>query len=226
MSVFRTTLAVAGWGSLGGVLGYKIWTRKSEVHPLPTTDYLFGTTLFARYNPYNNPVTRDVCTRRVPLQQIRPELLEREGALVEAFCGGVWSGWGYAYQRRYLEKKYRDSETASQLWDRKDLEASTYETGTIITDHFEVVAKSENSIIVRCGDSPRKNEVRDSDGLFEMVAEVKKEEQVAEFQLKSVFYNGVAQPDKEGKPLPEPMGPFVQWLHMEYGMPIQNQNFR
>jgi hypothetical protein len=79
-----------------------------------------------------------------------------------------------------------------------------------------VVAKSDNSIIVRCGDSPRIKDVRASDGLFEMVAEAKKEEGVAEFQLKSVFYNGIAQPDKTGKPLDAPMSPFIQWLHAQY----------
>lgn len=49
-----------------------------------------------------------------------------------------------------------------------------------------------------------------------MLAEVKQEEGVAEFGLKSVFYNGMAQPDKEGKPLSPPMTPTIQWLHMQY----------
>jgi hypothetical protein len=104
------------------------------------------------------------------------------------------------------------------------LESSSYDPGTVVTDHFEVVAKSENSIIVRCGDSPRVSEVRESDGLFEMVAEIKKEEQVAEFQLKSVFYNGVAQAEEGKPPLAEPMGPFIQWLHMEYAQSIPSRS--
>ena len=120
---------------------------------------------------------------------------------------------GYAYQRRYLEKKYRGPDTASQLWDGKDLKESPYNVGTQITDHFEVVSKNENSIIVRAGDSPRKQEVRDSDGLFEMLADVKKEEGVVEFGLKSVFYNGIAQPDQVGD---APMGPWIKWLHEHY----------
>ena len=124
---------------------------------------------------------------------------------------------GYAYQRRYLEKKYRGPDTATQLWDRADLQNSEYPVGTQITDHFEVVSKTPTSIIVRCGDSPRKLEVRESDGLFEMLAEVDKEEGVVEFGLKSVFYNGLAQPDKEGKmPTEGPMGPWIQWLHGQY----------
>lgn len=121
---------------------------------------------------------------------------------------------GYAYQRRYLERKYRGPETDSQLWDRTALQASTYPVGTVITDHFEVLAKTPTSITVRCGDTPRKMEVRESDGLFEMTAEVKKEEGVVEFGLKSVFFNGVAQPDEVG---PEgPMSSWMQWAHQHY----------
>ena len=130
---------------------------------------------------------------------------------------------GYAYQRRYLEKKYRGPDTASQLWDRKDLKESTYSMGTQITDHFEVVSKNASSIIVRCGDSPRKMETRDSDGLFEMLADVKDDEDVVEFGLKSVFYNGVAQPNKESQP---PMGPWIKWLHEKYDQVLMETAIR
>ena len=101
MGVFRTALALTGWGSFGSALGYTIWTRKSKVLPVPSTDYIFNHTLFARYNPNNNPVTQDVCVRRVPLEQIRPDLLEKEdeGKLVEKFCAGVWGGLGMHYNR-------------------------------------------------------------------------------------------------------------------------------
>jgi hypothetical protein len=118
-----------------------------------------------------------------------------------------------AYQRRYLEKKYRsDPSTHDHLWDTKDLQSSSYEVGTKITDHFEVVAKTPTSVVVRCGDSPRHRDVRASDGLFECTAEVK--DDVAEFGLKSIFYNGLAQPDKDDcKP---PMSPWIQWLHAQY----------
>lgn len=61
---------------------------------MPPTDYLFHSTLFARYNPNNAPVTQDLAVRNVPLSQIKPELLEKEGRLAEAFCAGVWSGLG------------------------------------------------------------------------------------------------------------------------------------
>ena len=99
MGFFRTALTLTGWGSLGGALSYTFYTRKSKIYPLQPTDYLFGTTLFARFNPYNNPAVSDICTRSVPLSKIKPELLEREGRLVEAFCAGVWSGKGMLHPR-------------------------------------------------------------------------------------------------------------------------------
>ena len=49
-----------------------------------------------------------------------------------------------------------------------------------------------------------------------MTAEVNEEKGVAEFGLKSVFYNGLAQPDKDGKPVAPPMTPTIQWLHQQY----------
>jgi hypothetical protein len=49
-----------------------------------------------------------------------------------------------------------------------------------------------------------------------MTAEVKEKEGIAEFGLKSVFYNGLAQPDEEGKPLSPPMSSWIQWLHAQY----------
>jgi len=60
-----------------------------------------------------------------------------------------------------------------------------------MTDHFEVVSKSQDSIIVRCGGSPLNKDVRGSDGLFELRAELDEEEDVARFEMKSVFFNGL-----------------------------------
>ena len=121
-------------------------------------------------------------------------------------------GWiGYAYQRSYLEKKYKnDTSTAHQLWSRSELLSSTYDVGTQITDHFEVVSKSPEAIVVRCGDSPLKTGVRDSDGLFEMGVTVKREEGVAVFSLKSLFYKGLGKADS--KPMPE----HVEFAHRLY----------
>lgn len=84
--------------------------------------------------------------------------------------------------------------------------------GTIITDHFQVLEKTEDRIVVRCGDSPRITEVRPSDGLFEMSAVIKQEEGVAEFTLKSCFYQGLGKSDSDSGPMPA----YMEWLHRQY----------
>ena len=97
MGVLRTTLAVTGWGSLAFAGGLLAWTRNSKIRPVAASDYIFHSTLFARYNPNRAPVTQDLCFRRVELGKVRAELLEggeEDGKLVEAFCRGVWSGVG------------------------------------------------------------------------------------------------------------------------------------
>lgn len=212
MGVIRKSLSLAGWGSLAGALTLVGFTYKCKILPVDKNDYIFNHTQYARLNPNNSPYTHDICLRKVPLGSIKPELLEKEGKLTEAFCAGVWSGLGYAYQRRYLEKKYRGPDTAAQLWEQKDLRKSRYEVGTLITDHFEVVSKNSESIIVRCGDSPRIRDVRDSDGLFEMSAVVNKEAGNVEFGLKSVFFNSASGYKSSDPPMPW----HIQWLHQWY----------
>ena len=52
-----------------------------------------------------------------------------------------------------------------------------------------------------------------------MFVDVKKDEGVAEFGLKSVFYNGLAVPESvvNGRGVgKEPMTPWIQWLHAQY----------
>jgi hypothetical protein len=120
-------------------------------------------------------------------------------------------GTGYAYQRSYLDKKYKNTTTTGhQLWSRQELQSSTYDVGTEITDHFQVVSKTPEAIVVRCGDSPLKTGVRDSDGLFEMGVSVNKDEGVAEFRLKSVFFKG------QGTTTAGPMPAHVEFAHRLY----------
>lgn len=94
MGIIRKAIGVTGWTALGTAIGFTVYTRKSKIYDLEPTDYLLGNTILARFNPYNNPMMKDICVRKVPIEQIRPELLEKEGKLVEAFCAGVWSGAG------------------------------------------------------------------------------------------------------------------------------------
>lgn len=117
---------------------------------------------------------------------------------------------GYRYQRLYMQYKYRGPETAHQLWDVPELQSSTYHVGTQITDHFEVVSKTPESIVVRCGGSPRIREVRPGEGLFEMCTHLSEKEGVVEFGLKSAFFAGLGKADAP------PMSGLMKWLHVQY----------
>ncbi|KAH8690278.1 hypothetical protein BGW36DRAFT_390508 [Talaromyces proteolyticus] len=213
MGIIGRFLKLPIYGGVATLGAHFIWTRHSTVEPLPTTDYLFTSPSYKKLNPDQNAVLSDVCIRRVPLSQIDPRLLEKKGKLVEAFCAGVWGGFGYDVQRKYMAKKYLNADTArTSLWSKNALVTSSYEVGTEITDHFKVLEKTDNRIIVRCGDTPSKTGVRESDGLFEMSVDVKKDQDVAVFYLKSVFFNGLSGP-KEG---PGPMPYHIELLHREY----------
>jgi hypothetical protein len=62
--------------------------------PLSPSDPIFTSAAYLRNNPNRNPATQDLCVRKVPLSKIKPQLLEKEGKLTEAFCAGVWGGLG------------------------------------------------------------------------------------------------------------------------------------
>lgn len=72
-----------------------------------------------------------------------------------------------------------------------------------------MLSKTPEAIVVRCGGSPLEKGIRDSDGLFEMGVVVNKEEGVAEFRLKSVFYKGTGRSDA-------PMPSHIEFLHRLY----------
>jgi len=214
-------ITVAGLGSVGA---FFVWTKHCHMTPLnqftPTTEPLFQSSWYKKYNPLQNPTTHDECVRRLPLFKIRPELVEdaQKGGskLVEAFSQGIWGGPGYTVQRLYLERKYRnDTTTAHQLWTPQDLKTSTYEKGTEITDHFVVLDKSPTSILIRCGDSPLHNPDanRPSDGLFEISATTDLDKGFAEFRLKSIFYQGEGDPQDKTK---GPMSPTMATMHQIY----------
>lgn len=66
--------------------------------------------------------------------------------------------------------------------------------------------------MVRCGDSPLKRDVRPGDGLFEMTATINEDDGVAEFGLKSAFYQGLGKAEPGSQPMPA----HVEWLHRLY----------
>ncbi|PGH16188.1 hypothetical protein AJ79_01955 [Helicocarpus griseus UAMH5409] len=210
MGLFKGLIKASVVGGVATTGSFFYLTRDSKFVPFSTSDYLFSSPYFRKYNPQNNPTIHDHCVKKVPLSKIDPHLLTREGKLVEAFCASVWGGLGYAFQRSYLAHKYEGPRTSHQLWSKSQLRTSSYPVGTEITDHFSVVEHTPSRIIVRCGDSPLNRDVRPSDGLFEMSASINKDEGVAEFGLKSVFYQGL------GKAEGEPMPSHIVWLHRQY----------
>ena len=94
MGVIRTLLNTAVLGGAGAAGGWAFWTRNSKFVPFSTNDPIFSSAAYQRNNPNRNPATQDLCVRKVPLSKIKPQLLEKEGKLTEAFCAGVWGGLG------------------------------------------------------------------------------------------------------------------------------------
>lgn len=111
-----------------------------------------------------------------------------------------------------MDYKWRGPETAQQLWTNEQLATSTYDKGAIITDHFEVLEKTPTSITVRCGDSPRNQSLRPSDGLFVISATVDKQREEIELQLKSCLFSSQG----SIKGFKGPMPPWMDELHQWY----------
>ncbi|KAK3984251.1 hypothetical protein QBC44DRAFT_337336 [Cladorrhinum sp. PSN332] len=199
--------------------------------PLPDGDPLLRSKIYSKYNVHRNASTQDIAIKRIPISQIKPELLQKEGDLALEFCRGVWGGLGkflqaiyplpfktdsclpgYGIQRAYLARKYRNPETSNQLWTADQLNNSKYDPKTVVTDHFEVVAKTPTEIVVRCGDTPRNQSPRESDGLFVISATVDKAREEVVFGLKSCFFNS----SKKVEGIQGPMPGWIEELHRWY----------
>lgn len=92
MGIIKRTIygaVLTGTAFVGYVAG-----STTIICPLPRDDPLLSSGIFARYNRHKNPSTQDVCIKRISLDKVRPELLQKEGDLVVEFCRGVWAGWG------------------------------------------------------------------------------------------------------------------------------------
>ncbi|KAL3456423.1 hypothetical protein BJX64DRAFT_294106 [Aspergillus heterothallicus] len=206
----KNALKFAAYGTSASFGVFFIVTRKNVFVSLDATDPIFRHRLFGELNPLDNPSLHDLCIRRVPISNIRSDLIQKEGKLVEAFCAGVWGGWGYRLQRAVLAKLHHDASTQSQLWSPEELLTSEYNVGTLVTDHFEVVEKTPETILLRSGDSPRNQAVREVDGLFGISAVAKPEQGVVEFGLKTCFFQGLGK--THSRPVPAP----IEWLHRQY----------
>ncbi|KAK4140452.1 uncharacterized protein C8A04DRAFT_14931 [Dichotomopilus funicola] len=213
----KVTLSTVGLGS--AALGY-LGLATTIVSPLPADDPLWQSKSFAKYNRHRNPSTQDICVKRIPLAKIRPELLEKEGDLALEFCRGVWGGWGYRFQRAYLARKYHSPATTHQLWTVEQLAHSAYAPGTVLTDHFEVVERTANEITMRCGDTPRNPNPRESDGLFVLSAAVDRASGEAVLGLKSCFFTSKDKVEGIQGPMPGWMEELHRWysrIWMETG---------
>ncbi|KAH7175325.1 hypothetical protein EDB81DRAFT_874180 [Dactylonectria macrodidyma] len=185
--------------------------KNPVISPLPPSDPIWSARLYKRGNPNRNPATQDVVIRRIPIDKIRPELLEKNGDLTLEFCRGVWSGLGFTVQQKYLEYKWRSPETEDQLWTTEQLAESTYEKGTKFTDHFEIVEKTASQITVRCGDSPRNQGPRASDGLFVISTSVDQAHGEVELRLKSCLFHSEGKFTGNKGPMPGWMEELHQW---------------
>ncbi|PWW80304.1 hypothetical protein C7212DRAFT_172490 [Tuber magnatum] len=196
MPIIRTAAKLSLGTTAASAGGFYFLTRDTHFVPYsPTTDLSLHRTL-KLYNPHNNtPIFADHAVQQVSLSHLPTTNSE---TLIRKFCSGVWAGNGYMCQRKILEMKYRHLEgREGMLWGRKELENADYGAGSIITDHFEVVERGNDKVIIRCGDSPLVRGNRSSDGLF--LLEVTKDEKFANFHMKSIFFDSTAQGDKAEK---------------------------
>lgn len=116
----------------------------------------------------------------------------------------------------------KNHKTENQLFDRQQLATSKYELGTRFSDHFEVVERTNNSVVVRAGGSPLEPGPREMDGLLVLSAKVDKEAGTVDVGIKSVFLNS-AEPIRDGK---KP-GPFIaEILHRYYARAMVDSGAR
>lgn len=94
MGLISKAIKITTAGSIASVGIFFGATRNDVFEPMDTTDPIFASPFFQKYNPNRNPTLHDKCVRRIPLDKIEPSLLEKKGKLVEAFCAGVWGGMG------------------------------------------------------------------------------------------------------------------------------------
>ena len=94
MGIFKTLIQTTLVGGAATTGAFFVGVRNSKFVPLSASDPIWSSAAFNKFNPEKNPTTNDLCVRKVPLNQLKPQLLEKEGRLVEGFCAGVWGGLG------------------------------------------------------------------------------------------------------------------------------------
>lgn len=116
----------------------------------------------------------------------------------------------------------RGPNTKDQLFDRQQLAFSKYELGTRFSDHFEVVERTSNSVMVRAGGSPLEPGPREMDGLFVVSAKVDKQAGTVDVGLKSAFFNSLEPLRDEKNPTPF----VIELLHRYYARAMVDSGVR
>jgi hypothetical protein len=126
-------------------LGWTWYSRNTHFVPITTSSPDFYTPTFQKVNPGNNPpACVDHAIRVVPLSELKTT---DQGELTRQFCQGIWSGPGFWFQRKFLERKYRAMEgRQDHLWDNADLKKSDYPVGTKMVDHFEIIERTPEKV--------------------------------------------------------------------------------
>lgn len=153
----------------------------------------------------------DRVTREIPLNTIRPELLESDEKLTLALCQATWSQAGFSPLRGFWTLRHSGPATAHQLWTADQCSKATYEPGTEITNAFTVLTNSPEEITVRFGDIPANSGLRPLDGLFAIEAKMDKERGVAKFTYTTLAWKGDEKVEGGGKAVPLPADA-VHWL--------------
>lgn len=82
-----------------GAASYWFATRKQKFHELnDPNDGLLNSKLYKAFNPHENEDLSDIYEARIPLSEVRPDLIsdfKRGGSkLVERYSSGLLGGWG------------------------------------------------------------------------------------------------------------------------------------
>lgn len=97
MGVIRKLLQTTVFGATATTGAFFVLTRNTKLVPLSTSDAIFKSSEFKKWNPNNNPTTHDLVVKKVPFSKIKAELLKDQAKLTERFCAGVWGGAGKHY---------------------------------------------------------------------------------------------------------------------------------
>jgi len=144
IAVGFVSCAVVNATFFAGALYY--YTKDTKFVPYDTADPDLQTPLARAHNPGSNPpVCIDHAVRTVRLDKLNTR---DKKELTRGFCAGIWGGAGFAIQRRMLEKNWRGKEgRENMLWDWKELREDSYQVGTVVADHFEVVERTDDKVI-------------------------------------------------------------------------------